>query len=281
MVSNITVEERNMANQHFDRGLSFGLRGKINEAIAEMEKVIAIDPGFAEAFNKLGDYYMKKGQVQRALEMFKHSIELKPEIENTHYDLGCAYAHLGQYSESLSSLQQALRMDPKHYEIYGRIGHVYLQMAMYNEAVHNLRVALTKDSEDLMAQFTLGVALIHLDKHAEARPQFTKVIERYSVLTKVKDRFAEGEYYLGRSHFYLGNYDQAVAHLKLAVEYDTDEIDYHFSFGMLYSDADAFFALAEALAAQQNFAEARKALTSALELEPDNGYFLELKQKIF
>lgn len=281
MVSNISIEERDMANQHFDRGLSFGMRGKISEAITEMEKAIGLDPEFAEAFNKLGDYYMKKGQVQRALDMFKRSIDLKPEVENTHYDLGCAYAHLGQYSEGLSELQKALRMDPKHFEIYGRIGHIYLQMAMYNEAIENLKIALNKDKDDLMARFTLGVALVKVDRAEEARQHFTKVIERYSTLVKVKDRFAEGEYYLGRSNFYLQQYDKAVGHLRKAVEFDTEEVDYHFSFGMLYSDADAFCALAEALAAQGNHSEARDALKRALELEPHNERFLQLQTHIF
>lgn len=280
MTKIVSIEERDLANQHFDRGLSFDIRGRIDQAIAEMLAAVECDPDFAEAYNKLGDYYQKKGKIEKAIEMYRKSIELKPEVENSHFDLGCAYAHVGRYDDAMTELQRALTMDPQHYEIYGRMGFVQLELSMYDEAINNLKLAVVKDPSDLMARFTLGRALLKKERTVEARQQFEKVIEHFTALTRVKERYAEGNFYLGRCHFFMQRFDKAVEHLLKAVEYDTEEIDYHFSFGLLYSDADAFFAVAEAYDALGDRAKAREYLGKALELEPTNQRFLGFQARL-
>lgn len=279
MVSYVSIEDRDLANQHFDRGISFDMRGKIDDAVKEMEKAVSLDPEFAEAFNKLGDFMMKKGSMSKAIDMYKKSAELKPEIENTHFDLGCAYAHLGKYSEALYELQKALTLDPAHSEIYGKMGFVYLKMDMLNEAVQNLKKALAKDPEDLMARFTLGETLTRSGDREGARQHFAKVIEKYEGLVRFKDRYAEGHYFIGRAYYFMERYDDAVNNMQKAVEYDTEAVDYHFSFGMLYSDADAFFGLAEAQAAQGSLEDARTNIQKALRLEPQNERFIEFQRR--
>ncbi|MFZ2957403.1 MAG: tetratricopeptide repeat protein [Candidatus Ozemobacteraceae bacterium] len=280
MVPFVSIEERDLANQHFDRGLSFDIRGKLGEAIVEMEKAIACDSGFAEAYNKLGDYYMKKGWLQKAIDMFKKSSELKPEVENSHFDLGCAYAHMGRYSEALYEFQKSLSIDPKHFEIYGRMGHVYLQIGMFGEAIDNLKRALVKDQGDVMARYNLGLAFLKVNRATEAHTQFEKVAEHYTTLTRVKDRYAEGHFYIGRCYFFQQRFDRAVEHLKKAVEFDTDAIDFHYSFGMLYSDGDAFAALAEACSAVGDKKAARDAVQRALNLEPQNERFIAVQRAV-
>ncbi len=280
MASFVSIEDRDLANQHFDRGLSFDIRGKIDQAITEMLEAVKCDPCFAEAYNKLGDYYQKKGQMKKAIEMYQKSIELKPDVENSHFDLGSAYGHVGRYDEALAELDRALQMDPEHYEIYARRGYVKLELSLYDEAISDLKLALVKDPSDLMARFTLGRALLKKDRAVDAHQQFEKVVEHYESLVRIKDRYAEGHYYIGRCHFFMGKPEKALPFLLKAVEFDTDEIDYHFSFGLLYSDADAFFAVAEAYHATGEQRRAREFLTKALELEPQNERFLSFQSRI-
>ncbi|MBF0498954.1 MAG: tetratricopeptide repeat protein [Candidatus Riflebacteria bacterium] len=205
---------------------------------------------------------------------------MKPDIENSHFDLGCAYAHIGRYSEALYEFQKALSIDPRHFEIYGRIGHVYLEIGMFGEAIDNLKRALVKDQGDIMARYNLGIAFQKVNRSSESHAQFEKVIEHYSTLTRVKERYAEGHFYIGRCYFFQQRYDRAIDHLKKAVEYDTDDIDFHYSFGMLYSDGDAFAALAEALIAGGDKKAARDTIRKALDLEPQNERFLVVQRSI-
>ncbi len=280
MVSSISIEERDLANQHLDRCISFAMCGKLDQAIKEAEKAIELDPDFSQAYNKLGDFYMKKGWIQKAADVFRKAIELDPTSENSHFDLGCALAHLGDFSNALEYLKKSLELNPAHYEVYGHLGQIFMAMNQLPEAIDAFKKALMDDSDNLMATFNLAIALISVGKDTEAKNHFNKVIARYKQLVGFKERFAEGYYYIGLSNFYMGNLDDAIKNLQKAVEFDTEEVDYHYSFGMLYSDADAFYSLAEAQIAANNSTEARENLKQALALEPDNQKFLSLKSKV-
>jgi superkiller protein 3 len=280
MVAPISIEERDLANQHLDRCISFSMCGKIDQAIAEAEKALEIDPEFAQAYNKLGDFYMKKGWIQKAADSFKKSIEFNPENENSHFDLGCAQAHLGDYSSALETLKKALQLNPQHTEVYAHIGLIYLKSGQVEDAVNFLDRAAKNNSDNLMANYHLAIALKLSGRDSESVNYFNKVIERYRQLVNFKSKFAEGYYYIGRSYFYMGNVAEAIKNLQNAVEFDTEEVDYHYSFGMLYSDADAFFALAEAQKEAGMIEDAKTNLNEALKLAPDNETFLKLKSEI-
>lgn len=280
MVAPISLEEKDLANQHLDRSISFAMCGKLDQAIEEAQKAVKIDPEFAQAYNKLGDYLVKKGRVKEAVVAYRRSIDLNPEHQNSHFDLGCSLAMLGDYSNALCSLNRAFELKPSHSEIHGHIGRIHLMKGEIKEAIDSLNQALAANPDDIMASFTLACAYNIKGMQNDADKMFKKVISRYSELVSVKTRFAEGHYYIGRSYFLMGDNDKAIENLLKAVEFDTEAIDYHYSFGMLYSDADALCSLAEAQHSAGQYEEARKNLQLALKLEPENRRFLDLKSSI-
>lgn len=280
MVAPISVEERDLANQHLDRSISFAMCGKIDQAIAEAKKAVEIDPDFSQAYNKLGDYYLKKGQINEAIDVYRKSIVLNSDNQNSHFDLGRSLAMIGKYEEALTSLNRALDLNPAHGETYCHTGLVYLEMGDAERALTNLEHALKQDKDNVMAIYLMAIAQQRTGHENEAVRNFQKVIERYASLTQVKSRFAEGYYYIGKCYFYLNDLEKALPNFEKAVEFDTEAVDYHYSFGMLYSDADAFFALAETQHALGQNSSASANLKKALELDPQNKKYQELKRKL-
>ena len=280
MVAPISIEDRDRANQHLDRSISLSMCGKLDQAVDEIKKAIAVDPEFAQAHNKLGDYLMKMGLVKEAADAYTRSLQLDPNNQNSNFDLGCALAHLGQHEEALQYLHKALELKPAHTEIYGHIGRILMMRGEIEEAIRNLNRAIDADTDDIMSSFTLACAYNMLGETDKAIRLFNKVIGRYDELVAVKKRFAEGHYYIGRSYFMMGNLPEALKHLEKAVEYDTESVDYHYSFGMLYSDADAFCSLAEVQHALGKHSEARDNLQKAINLEPHSQRFSKVKSQL-
>ncbi len=280
MVAPISIEEKDLANQHLERSISLAMTGKYDQAIEEARKAVKIDADFFQAYNKLGDYHLKKGQIKEAIAAYRQAIRIQPESQNSHFDLGRSLALIGDYDDALAELNIAYRLKPTHTEILGHIGRVYLATGAVDDAITNLHSALEANPEDVMVGFSLACAYQSRGEMNKAKPLFQMVINRYSELSRHKNRFAEGHYYIGRSHFLMGDSHKAVEHLEKAVEFDTDEIDHHYSFGMLYSDADAFCALAEAQFDCGRKEEARQNLVKALKLEPQNQKFIQIKNEL-
>lgn len=122
-----------------------------------------------------------------------------------------------------------------------------------------------------------------LDKEGQtglAKEYFEKIISKFTMIATAKEDSAEAYYYIGKSNYFIGNYEKAIENLKKAIEYDTDKIYNHYSCEMFYSDADAFAALAEAQSKAGQTAEAKENIAKALELEPNNKVFIDLKAKL-
>lgn len=281
MAPNLTIEERDEANQHLDRSISFAFTGKYDLAIEAVKKAIQIDPEFAQAYNKLGDYYVRKGMNKEAASAYRTSLELDDNNENSHFDYGCTLASLGDYDLAMHELEKALQMKPDHYEIYSHIARISYERGMHSEAIENAKKGLIANENDVMARFTLACAYLAQGYTNNAYENFSRVVERYSELVKVKTRFAEGHYYIGRAYFFMEKYKLAVENLQRAVDYDTEAVDYHYSFGMLYSDADAFCALAEAQFAAGMLAQAKENIDKALDLVPESPRFQKVKKTIY
>ncbi len=280
--------------EYMETALSLSLTGKNEEAIKIIDKAIAINPNFAQAYNKKGDFLFKLGRIKEALDCYLKSKELNPEIQNNYYDLGRTYLLLGDYDNSLANFQHAYEMKPQE-DIHAFIGKIYFDQNMLEEAKTSFENILIKQvsnkknatenelnmgSSNTMAVYYYAQVLLKLGNTSEANMYFDRIIEKFTMISKNKKNAAEAHYYIGKAQFFKGNFEEAVKNLKLAVEYDTDKIYNHYSFDMFYSDAEAFAALAEAQNQLGQTSEAKENILKAISLEPENKKLLEIKMKM-
>jgi Flp pilus assembly protein TadD len=57
------------------------LNSKYDEAIAELEKVLAINPGNAEAYYNLGLIYENRNQMEQARDMYEKALTIEPSYK--------------------------------------------------------------------------------------------------------------------------------------------------------------------------------------------------------
>lgn len=267
------------AEQYMEACLTLGLQGKNAEALKAIDKAIECDPNFAEAYNKKGDVLFKLGRIKEALDCYLKSHELNPNIQNNYFDLGRSYLMLGDYDNAMTNFTTAYQMK-KQYEIHAFIGKIYYEQNDLKNAADSFKNVLAENDHQTMACFYMGMIELQKGNTDQARGQFNKVIEKYARLIRTKPNMAEAYFYLGRCYFFNGEYDKAIENLKLAIQYDTDEIDNHYSFDMFYSDAEAFAALAEAQVKAGAISEAKENILKAVSLEPNNKKLVDLKTKL-
>lgn len=274
----VSFEARNEANECFDYGLTFEMKKDFDKAYAQFKKAIELDPNFAEAYNKIGDVFMKKGKFADAIANYEKSAELKPDIENTHFDLGCAFSLVNRLDDAVAEFEKALKLDPNHFEIYGMLGALFAGKGEFEKALQYLHKASVADPANVQARYFKGMALKGLGKKSEADSEFFSVIEKYKGLIETKVNYAEGYFFSAMASFHMGKLEDAERQMRRAIELDTEKIDHHYSFGLYYSDADAFYEMANIENAMGKTAEAREHLKKAQNLEPGNLKYKSLRQ---
>jgi protein O-GlcNAc transferase len=93
-------------------GNALGLQGKHGEALASYQDAIRLKPDYAGAYNNLGGVLHQQGNLADAVACYRKSIALKPGYPGAHTNLGIALTYLGEVEAALESYRVALSLDP-------------------------------------------------------------------------------------------------------------------------------------------------------------------------
>ncbi|MDC7222621.1 MAG: tetratricopeptide repeat protein [Spirochaetales bacterium] len=88
--------EGETADFHNDLGLCLYRTGQKEEALAEYDRALEIDPTHSTAWNNRGVYFFQKDDFTQAEECFRTSVNLNPDWEDSWFNLRDTYEMLGE-----------------------------------------------------------------------------------------------------------------------------------------------------------------------------------------
>jgi Tfp pilus assembly protein PilF len=111
-----SIEALPTAEAYTFLGWTYSFMGRIDDAIAECHKAIAVDPTFGNPYNDIGAYLLQKGEIDdaipwllRALKATRYESYCYP-----HMNLGRAYEAKRQWVEAKEEFKKALRERPDY-----------------------------------------------------------------------------------------------------------------------------------------------------------------------
>jgi tetratricopeptide (TPR) repeat protein len=131
----------NESDGYVDRGNIYKNKGQYDLALQDYDQAIRLDPNSAAAFYDRGDFFLDRRQYDRAIKDDDQAIRLKPDYASA-FDNRCfSRAILGQLPEALADCNEAVRLAPtaNHYDSRGL---VYLKMKNYAAAIADYDSAL-------------------------------------------------------------------------------------------------------------------------------------------
>jgi Tfp pilus assembly protein PilF len=100
------------AEAHTFLGWTYSMMDRYDEAIAECEKAIALDPGFGNPYNDIGAYLIETERYADAIPWLEKALSA-PRYESRQF----AFVNLGRVHEQLGDAMQALAYYNKALEI--------------------------------------------------------------------------------------------------------------------------------------------------------------------
>lgn len=160
-----------------DKGNAALADGKLDEAIAAYEAVVAKAPDLPEVHHNLGLAYRKKGEAERAEAEFRRAAELDPDFAEPHGALAVMLANAGKRDEAIVEAEQAVELDPDSVEYLYNLGVLYKDSGRSADAEQAFLELEEIDPDNAEIQFHLGTTLLALGRMDDALARLERYVE--------------------------------------------------------------------------------------------------------
>jgi len=204
------------ASTHLERGIQLEQVGRTDDAIAETERALELDPSLAKAHLNLLILYAKAGKAKQAEEHYKALVALDPdEFPDAYYNYGVLLVQEGKFDEAEQTFRKTLALAPTNDAAHDNLGYLLEREGKLEEAANEYKKAIDANPRSRQAHFKLGRILVNQQHYAEAIEQLQQT------LTPVDEATASYEYALGAAYGRAGDRAQALRYLEQAKDMAT------------------------------------------------------------
>jgi protein O-GlcNAc transferase len=130
------------ASLWMQEGLRHYEAGRLAQAAAAFERVLAADPRAHDALRLLGAIALRSGQADRAVALFQRATAVDPGNPVHASNLGNALAAVGRHDDALHAYATALALNPGFAEAHYNRGRVYQEQGRLADAVASYSKAI-------------------------------------------------------------------------------------------------------------------------------------------
>lgn len=228
-------------------------KGLLDEAIAELNTALALDPKNADAriYAALAEVYEANSQYENAIPAMRLAVARDPQNEAYHFRYGLLLTDSHAPAAGILRLQEALKQFPNSARLWLGLGVAQLTHGQNVEAENSFNRSLTLDAKLVPALAYLGVT------YAE-RGQYEKAISFYEQAIALNAQLAALHYLLADTILKKSDPDTTLAekYLKRATELDPNLAAAYLAWGRLHVRAN-------------RYSEAAPLLERAVSLDPD------------
>ncbi len=203
--------EPNNSEYYVGRGVVYRLQNKIKEAKAEFDKAISLDKENFRAFLERSAIFVIYGDPIGAREDINHAIQLCPTYFGGYLRRGYIYTNRGDAGQALEDFTQAIKLAPQIVEGYVAKADLLWRMGRATEAEKVAREGLKIKADEPQLWILLHYTLAAQEKWAES----LDAINRFIALAPSA---WEGYNMRGQLFYVQKKYPEALAEFDLALK---------------------------------------------------------------
>lgn len=280
-----------------------GLRhsGKLDEALAEFERVIETNPLMTVAYMGAGDIYLEQGDFSSAEQRYGAAAKIEPRSFDAQYFHGFSLQMLNRFQEAIRAYLRALSIRPNDFDANLNLAMSYLDLDEPTQSLPYAQRSIALRPDSGPAHANLAAVYSAIGRHELAINEYQQAadlmelspdlllnmadalgyLERYGEMSSTLDQLLRIEpspaawERMGKAMFKLRQYDGSLDAFNKSVEMDT-------TYYPAYNGV-AVCLLNKYLWSEQQDVRAREAavasLRRSLQIEPSQPRILELVRR--
>jgi predicted O-linked N-acetylglucosamine transferase (SPINDLY family) len=220
LIARAIAAEPNQAVYHLNHAAALRALRRIDDAIAEAEKAIALNPACAaQGYHIAGLAFSDDGQSADAIYCWQQALQHDPKLLDAQVLLARAQRDAGDAASALSGFRAAVSLAPDNAKLHYELGFALRKSGDLAGAIMEMETAQRLDPALKEAQVTRGWALAELGRFADAIDAFT------AALAVAPD--ASAHMGLGATYSRRGELDLSIEHYRKAVDLDPTDPTAH------------------------------------------------------
>ena len=168
------------------RGETYRQMDRYEQALADFDKGIELDPGWQWVIAHRGETYRQMGRYEQALADFDKAIELDPSSGWVIAHRGETYRQMGRYEQALADFDRAIELDPSNDWIHYLQFRAHLSLGQPSQAYTYLRNAIDQVRKETAHRrapsndaYNLAVYLAAEGRFDEAKQELQDALATY------------------------------------------------------------------------------------------------------
>lgn len=231
--------------------------GMFEEAVANLEEVLA-DDHTADSLFQLGFDYLQLNEYERAIQVLQDLISKDPDYMSAYLHLSDALDKDLRTEEALEIIKEGIALDPYQANLFLAEAKLYLKNHQLEKAENSIGEALALDPELAEAM----ILRIDLLMEQERYEDVIAILDNDEKEFVPQPRF---EWMLAKAYNEEEDFDKASAHFDKA-------------YFELFDNLTFLEEYSQFLLEEGNMLKLSEVVEQALDIQPENQYFIELKE---
>jgi tetratricopeptide (TPR) repeat protein len=210
---------------HMQQGIAYMKNQQYDEALAEFDAVLRVNPNIAQAHLAIGNTQYKRGQLERAMECYQRALSIDQQLAPAMFMTGTINMEMGDTDRALEDFEAALGIDPDLVRAQLGVGRIYEQQKRFDEAERQVKEILRRNPE-------LTTARIFLAKIYRQKDDLPAAIVELKEAVKTDPNFWMSYLLLGSIYLKQKEYAQALDALQKIIENKPDSAIGYFLLGV-------------------------------------------------
>jgi tetratricopeptide (TPR) repeat protein len=178
-IYDLMIAKKPESYAYFNRGVLKDDLGPKQEAIADYDKAIFLDPNDDRAYYNRGIVKYKLDRKRAAMADFDKAISLNPNLAQAYLNRGSVKSDLGQKQEAIADYDKAISLNPNVPLAYYNRGLTKAQLEQKQAAIADYDQAISLDPNYAKAYLDRGVVKALLGQKQTAISDLTKAAELF------------------------------------------------------------------------------------------------------
>ena len=194
----------NLSESRFEEALSHHRAGRLDDALAVYEEMLADQPDHPDILNNLGACLMDLGCPEAATEHLLKAVELRPDDSDLLNNLGNALQRSQRVGEALANFRAAASREPRNAVIRLNFANALLRLGDYEAGIDQLARARVLDPGSAAIAFADAQALpVIYESEEQVGTARARMVEKLAGLEAESWTLMDPAAEVGVTNFYL------------------------------------------------------------------------------